>query len=114
MPSGRDAAFETAVLGRLRRGYRVFHLRALLGTRIELCYLFVRISFGSETNWWPSARHLRLRRAAEEDRRAAEEEANRRKDKVLERLLAENAQLMRGGTVTTDIRDQVRQTDSLA
>eukprot|EP00966_Prymnesium_polylepis_P208216 4823048-Prymnesium_polylepis.1 len=35
-------AFETAVLGRLRLGYRVFLMRSVLGTRIELCYLFVK------------------------------------------------------------------------
>ena len=56
--SGRDVAYESAVLGRLRRGYRVFQLRGLLGTRIELCYLLVKISFGSEANLWPSARQV--------------------------------------------------------
>ena len=57
---GQDVAYETAVLGRLRPGYRVFQLRGMLGTRIELCYLFVRISFGSEPNLWPTARQLRV------------------------------------------------------
>ena len=45
-----EVAYETAVLGRLRRGYRVLQLRSQLGTRIELCYLFVRIIFGSMPN----------------------------------------------------------------
>ena len=45
MDGEQHVAFETVVLGRLRFGYRVFQLRNLLGTRIELCYLFVRISF---------------------------------------------------------------------
>jgi len=48
---GREVAYESAVLGRLRRGYRVLLLRLpKTGTRIELCYLFVRISFRSEAN----------------------------------------------------------------
>ena len=34
---GDKVAYETAVLGRLRPGYRVFRLRSMLGTRIELC-----------------------------------------------------------------------------
>ena len=57
---GKEAvAYETAVLGRLRRGYRVFQMRSKLGTRIEQCYLLVKISFGSEPNHWlaPSHRH---------------------------------------------------------
>ena len=53
-----ELAYETAVLGRLRRGYRVFQLRSDLGTRIELCYLLVKISFGSEPNQWPTASQL--------------------------------------------------------
>eukprot|EP00966_Prymnesium_polylepis_P169216 3912751-Prymnesium_polylepis.1 len=43
----QEVAYETAVLGRLRCGYRVLQLRGGLGTRIELAYLFVRISLGS-------------------------------------------------------------------
>ena len=53
---GHEVAYETAVLGRLRHGYRVFQLRSPLGTRIELCYLLVKISFGSLDNLWRSAR----------------------------------------------------------
>lgn len=59
---GREVAYETSVLGRLRCGYRVFHLRNLLGTRIELCYLFVAIRTGSELNQRATARQLRLTR----------------------------------------------------
>ena len=55
-----EVAFETAVLGRLRRGYRVLQLRDLLGVRIELCYLFLCVSFGDEPNLWNSARQVRL------------------------------------------------------
>mmetsp|Transcript_1998 Transcript_1998/g.5040 ORF Transcript_1998/g.5040 Transcript_1998/m.5040 type:complete len:1003 (+) Transcript_1998:348-3356(+) len=54
--SRREVAYEIAVLGRLRRGYRVLQMRSALGTRIELCRLFVRISFGSELNKWASPR----------------------------------------------------------
>ena len=43
-----EVAYETLVLGRLRHGYRVLTLRHVsTGTRIELAYLFVRISFGT-------------------------------------------------------------------
>ena len=57
---GKEAvAYETAVLGRLRRGYRVFQLRCELGTRIEQCYLLVKISFGSEPNRWPAPSHIK-------------------------------------------------------
>jgi hypothetical protein len=57
---GHEVAFETAVLGRLRGGFRIFQLRGLLGTRIELAYLFVRISFGSKVmNLWPTPRQVR-------------------------------------------------------
>ena len=45
---GHEVAFETGVLGRLRIGYRVLLLRSLLGTRIELAYVFVEIGVGSE------------------------------------------------------------------
>ena len=58
--NGQELAFETAVLGRLRHGYRVLQLRGMLGTRIELCYLFVKISFGSEPNLWATPRHIRI------------------------------------------------------
>ena len=57
----QEVAYETAVLGRLRRGYRVFQLRCELGTRIEQCYLLVKISFGSEPNQWPTPRQVQLR-----------------------------------------------------
>jgi hypothetical protein len=59
---GREIAFETAVLGRLRRGYRVFQLRDALGTRIEIAYLFVKISHGEVSNLWPSPREVCLAR----------------------------------------------------
>ena len=45
-----DIAYEVVVLGRLRGGYRVVQLRGRLGTRIELCCLLVRISFGGMKN----------------------------------------------------------------
>jgi len=40
---GYEVAYETCVLGRMRHGYRVLLLRSDLGTRIECCYLLVRI-----------------------------------------------------------------------
>jgi len=57
---GQEVAYETALLGRLREGYRVFQMRGLLGTRIEICYLFARISRASEVNVWQTPRQLRL------------------------------------------------------
>lgn len=48
--AGTEVAYETALLGRLRGGYRVLQQRSMLGTRIELCYLFVRITFGTVPN----------------------------------------------------------------
>lgn len=46
----KDVAYETCLLSSLRSGYRVLHLRSLLGTRIEGCVLFVQISRGVEPN----------------------------------------------------------------
>jgi len=54
----KEVAYETAVLGRLRRGHRVFLLRGVLGTRIELCCVLVFISFGTERNLWPTPRQV--------------------------------------------------------
>eukprot|EP00966_Prymnesium_polylepis_P171777 3972663-Prymnesium_polylepis.1 len=51
---GDEIAYGTAVLARLRAGYRIFQMRGTLGPRIELCYLLVHISFGSEPNLWPT------------------------------------------------------------
>ena len=56
---GREVAGETAVLGRIRGGHRVLQLRSLLGTRIQLCYLFVHVSFATEANLWPTPRQVR-------------------------------------------------------
>jgi len=62
--SAKEVAYETAVLGRLRRGYRVFRLRSALGSRIELCCLLVKISFGTEACEWtrPSEQRIRSKR----------------------------------------------------
>jgi len=67
---GQEVAFETAVLGRFRLGYRVFQLRSSLGTRIELCYLFVQIAFGTEPNLWATPRELRIQSSMVEAQRA--------------------------------------------
>ena len=55
----QEVAYMTVVLGRLRRGYRVLPLRSPLGTQIEICVLFVKISFGTEDNLWATARQVR-------------------------------------------------------
>jgi hypothetical protein len=59
--SGQEVAFETSIIGRLRYGYRVVQLRSLLGTRIEICFLFVRISFSSTPNLWAAPRQQERR-----------------------------------------------------
>jgi len=48
--SKQEVAYETLVLGRLRCGFRVIQLRSPLGTRIELCYLFVKINTAQDAN----------------------------------------------------------------
>lgn len=47
---GEEVAYATTVLSRLSPGYRVLPLRSMLGTRIDLCYVFVKISFNSVPN----------------------------------------------------------------
>jgi hypothetical protein len=57
---GQEVACATAVIGRLRRGYRVLQMRSpTFGTRIELCFLFLRIEFSFESNLWPTPRQVR-------------------------------------------------------
>jgi len=60
--NGSEVAYEIAILGRLRRGYRVLQLRGPRGTRIELCCLFVRVMSGDEPHLWPTPSQLRLER----------------------------------------------------
>ena len=55
----KEVAYETVVLGRLRPGYRVLQLRNRFGTRIEHCFLFVKISRGQLAHTWASADDLR-------------------------------------------------------
>jgi len=105
---GREIAFETAVLGRLRRGYRIFQLRSPLGTRIELCYLFVRIKFTSEQNMWITPRQWRMQGAASVERqrsnstRAIEEE-------VAKLLSEEKAKLQDEMKKVTRENDELKQ-----
>ncbi len=48
-----DIAYEAAVLGSLRPGYRALQLRdTLLGTLIEDCYLLVHVAFSEIENRW--------------------------------------------------------------
>jgi len=56
----QEVAYTTVVMGRLRRGYRVFRLRSLLGTHIEMAYLLVHVDFGSELNAFNNARLQRM------------------------------------------------------
>ena len=44
-------------------------MRSALGTRIELCYVLLRVSFASEANLWTTPRQMRMHRAVEEARR---------------------------------------------
>ena len=60
-----ERAYESMVLGRLRRGYRVIQLRGSLGTRIELNYLFVLVSFGTEVNVWMTPTQMRMQHVIE-------------------------------------------------
>lgn len=56
----KEVAYETAVLGTLRPGYRCFRLRSSrFGTRIEMCTMFVHISIGSEPHMWAKTDDLR-------------------------------------------------------
>mmetsp|Transcript_18234 Transcript_18234/g.49267 ORF Transcript_18234/g.49267 Transcript_18234/m.49267 type:complete len:614 (+) Transcript_18234:1-1842(+) len=96
---GLEVAYETAVLGRLRCGYRVLHLRGLLGTRIELAFLFVRVRSGLEPNMWQTPRQLRIQslkaEAANKSGKSGEAAADKEKlhqDQVA-RLRAEVARL---------------------
>jgi len=81
-----EAAYDSAVLGRLRRGYRVFQMRSHLGTRIELCYLFVRISFGSEPNLWVPARQMSFHHEDVAALRQANSEAQERISEAQKRI----------------------------
>merc|ERR1712139_364761 len=53
-----EVAYETAVLGVLRQGFRCFHLRSMKGVRIELCTLLVHIEIGEESNFLGDRREL--------------------------------------------------------
>ena len=53
------AADETAVLGALRSGYRCFHLRSMMGTRIALCSLLVHLQLDEVPHLWAEAEVLR-------------------------------------------------------
>jgi len=57
---GDEVAYTTAVLGRLRRGFRVLLFRGPLGTRIELAHAFVHITHGQVPNVWVTPRQLRV------------------------------------------------------
>jgi len=68
----KEVAYESVVLGRLRPGHRVLQLRSsATGTRIELCCVFIRISFGVEPNLQVTAR-LHEMKMSEQRRRISE------------------------------------------
>jgi len=95
---GHEVAYETAVQGRLRSGYRVMRLRSSLGTRIELACLLLRISTGSEhENLWMTGRQLRLATRLASSRSVGQivglREESRRNREELAILREENAQL---------------------
>ena len=52
-------AYETAMLGSLRCGYRCLHLRSPSGTRIDSCCLLLHISVSTEPNTFGTADELR-------------------------------------------------------
>ena len=56
---GTLVAYDTLVLGTLRAGHRCIQLRSRLGTRIELCHLFVHVALGEEVNTGASSLELR-------------------------------------------------------
>ena len=68
----KEVAYESVMLGRLRPGYRVLQLRSsATGTRIELCCVLIRISFGVEPNLQVTAR-LHERKMSDQRRRISE------------------------------------------
>jgi|EP00966_Prymnesium_polylepis_P227566 phosphatidylinositol phospholipase C, delta len=86
---GQEVAYVSAVLGRLQRGYRVFQARSSTnGTRIELCYLLVRISHGMEANLWISPRQLE-RQLREYSMRSEGRESTLTRDPIMNASLRE-------------------------
>jgi len=84
---GEEVAYETCMLARLRGGYRVFRLRdPKLGTRIDLCFVFVRISFGSEVNDWPTAAEVRRRVMELQKEKENRKQLEKQVDKFVSRL----------------------------
>ena len=58
---GRLVAYETAMLGSLRCGYRCLHLRSPSGTQIDSCCLLLHISVSTEPNTYGTVDELRSR-----------------------------------------------------
>jgi len=77
MDRQQEVAYESAVLGRLKRGYRVLQLRELLGTPIELCFLFVHISFASYPHLWLSPRQVQLQALMTQEKHKSQIEQHR-------------------------------------
>lgn len=68
LDGGSEVGYAVSVVNDLLAGYRVFQMRSLLGTRIELCYLLVWISPGAEANVWYTPRHQELMMRGQEAR----------------------------------------------
>jgi len=116
----RDVAFETAVLGRLRGGFRVLRLRSSLGTRIELACLFVHVSFGTVPNLWPTPRCLRRQAGrASRERSSRSEEFAHHMDEIaklrdrLEQSEEQRDSLLRDSALRDSVRDSVVQRESV-
>ena len=63
-----EVAYDTAMLGALRPGYRCFQLRhPRTGTRIELCSVLVHISLGEVPHLWAEADEMRRQLSALDD-----------------------------------------------
>jgi len=84
----QEVAYDTSVLGRLRHGYRVMQLRGILGTRIELAYVFVRITIGTVQNLWVSPRQVRLTSMFQNEELAALRLENGRLNGTLKKMQA--------------------------
>jgi len=84
----QEVAYDTSVLGRLRHGYRVMQLRGILGTRIELAYVFVRITIGTVQNLWVSPRQVRLTSMFQNEELAALRLENGRLNGTLKKMHA--------------------------
>jgi len=95
----QEVAVSTALLGRLRRGYRIFPMRSMLGTRIELCCVLVCITFGSEANSWVTVRQLRIQNAIVKSRTEAQRAQIEKQRQHIEMLEASRRTTIHGASI---------------